>query len=164
MKENDFNLDTTVREKQVFLKKIRIVFTAALFLTGVLSFLGLMMSAWGIKNRIWLQMGLADFVWNMVLTAVMILVFVSLVKIAADEQPFSRTLTWSIRMIGILLLTASFVIPRLEGYQSSGYEFLSRGSFVLIDAAIFIPGLLFVILGNIIMEGFSMQKEMDEIL
>ena len=51
-----------------------------------------------------------------------------------------------------------------EGYQSSGYEFLSRGSFVLIDAAIFIPGLLFVILGNIIMEGFSMQKEMDEIL
>ena len=78
MKENDFNLDTTVREKKVFLKKIRIVFTAALFLTGVLSFLGLMMSAWGIKNRIWLQMGLADFVWNMVLTAVMILVFVSL--------------------------------------------------------------------------------------
>ena len=69
MKENDFNLDTTVREKKVFLKKIRIVFTAALFLTGVLSFLGLMMSAWGIKNRIWLQMGLADFVWNMVLTA-----------------------------------------------------------------------------------------------
>ena len=67
-------------------------------------------------------------------------------------------------MIGILLLTASFVIPRLEGDQSSGYEFLSRGSFVLIDAAIFIPGLLFVILGNIIMEGFSMQKEMDEIL
>ena len=67
-------------------------------------------------------------------------------------------------MIGILLLTASFVIPRLEGYQSSGYEFLSRGSFVLIDAAIFIPGLLFVILGNIIMEGFSMQKEMDEIM
>ena len=36
MKENDFNLDTTVREKKVFLKKIRIVFTAALFLTGVL--------------------------------------------------------------------------------------------------------------------------------
>ncbi len=26
-------------------------------LTGVLSFLGLMMSAWGIKNRIWAQMG-----------------------------------------------------------------------------------------------------------
>ena len=50
MKENDFNLDTTVREKKVFLKKIRIVFTAALFLTGVLSFLGLMMSAWGIKT------------------------------------------------------------------------------------------------------------------
>lgn len=164
MRENDFNLDTTVQEKRVFLKKNGILFGAALFLTGMTSLIGLMALSVMITDSAWRQTEQAAFAWYMVLTVIMILIFVSLVKIVADKKPFSKTLTWSIRMIGILLLIASFTIPRLAGYRSSGYDLIAWGNYVLIDAAAFIPGLLLIILANIIMAGFYMQKEMDEIL
>ena len=80
------------------------------------------------------------------------------------SKPFSGTLTWCIRIIGALFVLASLVIPRLDGYQPSDFRILSSGDFVLIDGSILIFGLLLIILGNIVMAGFSMQKEMNEIL
>ena len=63
-----------------------------------------------------------------------------------------------------MFVAASIVIPRLGGYQSSGFEICSYGSFVLIDGMFLLPGLLLIVLGRIIMAGFVMQKELDEIL
>ena len=38
------------------------------------------------------------------------------------------------------------------------------GDFVLIDGVEFLAEVLLIILGNVVMAGFVMQKEMDEIL
>lgn len=38
------------------------------------------------------------------------------------------------------------------------------GDFVLIDGKMLVPGILLIVLGNLVMAGFDMQKEMDEIL
>lgn len=164
MDRNDFRTDISGYQKKDFLKQIGGIFMAAVCLTGLCSIAGIWSIVRGIQQSVWNEIGAASFTWNAFRTVIMILIFGSLVKIAVDEKPFSKTLTWSIRIIGLLFVIASFTIPRLEGYQSSGFEIFSSGSFVLIDGAILIIGLLLIILGNIVMAGFSIQKEMDEIL
>lgn len=165
MERNDFRTDTAVQVKKDFIGRIGATFTAAIFLTGISFAAGVWGVAEGVRDCVWAESGAAPFVWKIFQTAIMLLIFLSLVKIAVDEKPFSKTLTWCIRIIGILLAAASAVMPRLEGYRSSGFEILSAGGGrPLIDGAILLAGLLLIILGNIIMAGFYMQKEMDEIL
>lgn len=118
----------------------------------------------GIQESIWREIGMAAFVWRTFIEVITLIIFFSLIMLIINKRPFSKNLTWSIRIIGILFAIAAFVIPRLQGYESSGIEIFASGSFVLIDGAILIPGLLLIILGNIIMAGFDMQKEIDEIL
>ena len=90
-----------------------------------------------------------------------------LIRIALDlgeGKVFSRTLTICVWLIGAVITAASMGIPRLPDYQSSGFEILSHGNFVLIDGAILIPGILLAILGSLIQEGFKLQKDEEEIL
>lgn len=61
-------------------------------------------------------------------------------------------------------MTAALLLPRLQGYESSGFEILHFGDVTLIDGFILLPGLLLLILSSLIESGFTMQKEMDEIL
>ena len=68
------------------------------------------------------------------------------------------------RVIGVLFVLGSFIIPRLSGYQSRGFEFFSFGGFVFTDGFILLPGLLTLILSRLIEAGFEMQREKDEIL
>lgn len=67
-------------------------------------------------------------------------------------------------MIGVLLMAAAFLLPRLEGYRPSGFDIISSGDFVLIDGIEFLPGMLLIILSSMIKAGFAMQREIDEIL
>lgn len=90
--------------------------------------------------------------------------FISLVKIAADKKPFSKILSVAVQMIGGLFLLASVVFPRLPDYTSSGFELLSKGTFVLIDGWTLLPGLLLTILGCLINAGSKIQEEIDEII
>jgi predicted transporter len=164
MKENDFTTDITAVGKKNFLHRIGACFMAAICLTGLRSIAGILGIIAGIRENVWNEVGMASFVWKIFLTVIIVLLFCSLVKMAIDEKPFSGTLTWCIRIIGALFVLASLVIPRLDGYQPSDFRILSSGDFVLIDGSILIFGLLLIILGNIVMAGFSMQKEMNEIL
>ena len=150
--KNDFELDTQPKKKQDFLKRIRIWIGVAIFLTGAMTIAGIdytvdMLFVKGIGKQ-----------------EIASLAFVLLIKILIDEKPFSSTLTKGIQFSGLLFVIASIVIPRLGGYQSSGFEICSYGSFVLIDGMFLLPGLLLIVLGRIIMAGFVMQKELDEIL
>ena len=88
----------------------------------------------------------------------------TLVKILVDEKPFSKTLTWCIRIMGVMFMASAVIFPRLSGFQSSGFDIFASGDFVLIDGKMLVPGILLIVLGNLVMAGFDMQKEMDEIL
>lgn len=164
MDDNVFRADTATPRKKDFLKQIRIVLVVAIFLTGISALVGMIGIFNGIRESLWNEIGMAFFAWKILLSVSTLIIFIGLLKIAVDKKPFSKTLTWSIRIIGFLFVFASFMIPRLSGYQTSGFELFSSGSFVLIDGVIFVPGLVMIILGSIIMAGFTMQKEMDEIL
>lgn len=164
MNENDFYTNVAVFEKKDFLKRIGWILGIAIFLTGVFSIGGISGVIWEIQNGALRGDGRAFLAREILMSVTGIIIFVSLIKIVIDEKPFSKTLTWSIRIIGILFVAASIIIPRLSGFQSSGFDIFSYGKFILIDGALLFPGLLLTILGNILMAGFEMQKDMDEIL
>lgn len=164
MKKNDFSVNTEVSPKKNFLKRTGGLFEAAIILTGICSVAGIVFPIQGIRHGIWQDIGMAAFVTHELYYLIMLLAFVMLIKIAVDEKPFSVTLTRGIRAAGILLLAASVIIPRLQGYQLFGLVIFSNGRSALIDGNLLLPGILLVILGNLVKAGFDMQKEMDEIL
>ena len=90
-------------------------------------------------------------------------IFVSLIKVIYDEKPFSHTLVLCARIICGLYLLGSILLPRLSGFETN-YEIFSFGSFTLIDGNFLIRALLLYVFSEIIYEGFSMQKDIEEIL
>ncbi|MDO5424204.1 MAG: hypothetical protein Q4F41_10795 [Eubacteriales bacterium] len=164
MAGNDFQTDTRKPGKKEFLHRMGGVFTAALFLTGLYSATGLYFFVRSFSTHPWEEIGAAGFAWKCLTYLTAICVLVSLVKIALDEKPFSRTLAVCVRLIGGMFLAASVVIPHLSGYTFSGFAIGKAGSFVLADGMILLPGLLLLLLGSLIQAGFDTQKEMDEIL
>lgn len=164
MERNDFSTDTKRTGKRLFLSKMTGIFVGAVFLTGICSVAGVFFVFRGIADKLWLDMGMASFVWKAMVYLMYLLIFVSLVKIAIDEKPFSRTLTFCIRTVAALFLLASVLIPRLSGYEPSSFRIFASGDWVLIDGFLLLPGLLLLILSYLIKEGFAMQREIDEIL
>lgn len=87
-----------------------------------------------------------------------------MIKIKIDRTYFSKLLVRCVRIIGGMITASSFILPRLSGYRDSGFEIMHFGSVTLIDGSILMIGVLLLIFAGIIKEGFSMQKELDEVL
>lgn len=164
METNDFETDTKVSPKREFLHRMNGVMICAIFLTGVCAIAGVLFFVKGIPGKAWLDMGAIGFARRSLFYLVDLCALVSLLKIAIDEKPFSKTLTACIRIIAGLYIAASVLLPRLPGYQSSGFSLFWTRDFTLIDGANLLTGLLLLILSCLIQAGFAMQKEMDEIL
>ncbi|MDO4338876.1 MAG: DUF2975 domain-containing protein [Eubacteriales bacterium] len=164
MKDNDFRTDTNNVIKKNFSEKVGSLLMIATFLTGIGSIGGVWSMISMIKDGSWSEIGINAFAWRSLMFLCMFCAFIALVKIAIDEKPFSKTLSVCLWIIGGLIIAASIVFPRLSGYRSSGFELFSGKNFVLIDGMILVVGILFIILGSLIKDGFEMQKEMEEIL
>lgn len=166
MSGNDFQTDIREREKIHFSSSLGTLLTVSIFLTGLFSISGIYFIGRGIYRQLWKSMGLTAFSWKVLIYICVLCCFVSLIKIAVDEKPFSGILSICVRAIGILIVAASVIFPRFSDYQSSGFEIFSipDKNFVLIDGTILLVGILFCILAALIKEGFRMQTEIDEIL
>lgn len=164
MDNNDFETDTRVPSKRELLHRMNGVMICAIFLTGFCAIAGVIFFVKGIPGKAWLDMGVTGFARRALFYLVDLCALVSLLKIAIDEKPFSKTLTACIRVIAGLYLAASAVLPRLPDYQVSGFTLFWTRDFTLIDGTNLLTGLLLLILSCLIQAGFAMQKEMDEIL
>lgn len=164
MSKNIFQTDTQKTAKRKFLEKTGGIFVLSIFLTGLYCVSGFFFFTGLLQADRREMMKAADIAWKCFSYFDAACIFISLIKIALDEKPFSKTLVYCIRVLGVLGLIASVLIPRLSGYRSSGFELFASGRFVLIDGMLLLPALLLLILSYLIKEGFQMQKEMDEIL
>ena len=164
MEQNTFQLDTQTSNKKNFLDKVKGAVSCATLFSGLFSIAGIVSFIAGIADRAWQEMGVASFVKQGIFYISVLCIFISLLKILIDEQPFSNTLTWCIRIISVLYLAGSVVLPRLSGYRSSGFDLFSGKDFTLIDGSSLFLGLLLFVLSVLIREGFRMQTEIDEIL
>lgn len=161
--KNDFQTNSIPLKKQEFMKRNNGIFGIAIFLTGIETLAGI----WTIITAIIKGGKLfanAFFMSHIVFYISIICIFISLVQMAINEKPFSKIFSQCMVIIGIIVCIASFVLPRLSDYHSSGIEILSMGKFVFCDGMYLTLGLLFLILGRLIKMGFEMQKEMDSIL
>ncbi len=157
-------MNTDIPKKRVFSDKLVNLIGFGIFLTGIASISGLLSIISSIKNQSWNNTGLYSFSWSVILFLSIVINFIGLVKIALNEIFFSKTLCYCIWLIGSVFCISSFVLPRLDGYKDSGFTFLSSEDFVLIDASILLPGIILIILGCIVREGFQLQKESENIL
>ena len=167
MERHEFRMDTRGVDRHNVSRRVKVLLGISLFLTGFGALGGTMSIVSRIREEAWEEMGAVAFCWNVLFALILIISLVGLIRIALDlgeGKVFSRTLTICVWLIGAVITAASMGIPRLPDYQSSGFEILSHGNFVLIDGAILIPGILLVILGSLIQEGFKLQKDEEEIL
>ena len=164
MSQNDFRTDSSLNKSKQFSKRIKILTWFAVVLTGGFFIWGAGFMAIGITKSIWIEIGITRFAWQALGAVSTLCCFIFLMKLALSQQSFSRLISLCVWTIGGLFSAAALLFPRLPDYQSSGFEIISRGDFVLIDGAILLPGLLLVILGSLVDMGFRMQKEIEEIL
>lgn len=167
MERHEFRMDTRGVDRRNVSGRVKVLLGISLFLTGFGALGETMMIVFQIREKMWKEIGMVSLCWNLVFALILIISLVGLIRIALDlgeGKVFSRTLTVCVWLIGTVITAASMGIPRLPDYQSSGFEILSHGNFVLIDGAILIPGILLVILGSLIQEGFKLQKDEEEIL
>lgn len=164
MKPNDFDTNISYKHSKTFSTRMRILLFLALLMTGLISTAGIIQIAVCLKEHIWQSTDALPFAWNSLFFLCIFCCFVSLVKIALSDQPFSKSLVLCIQMIGWLFLTSSVLFPRLPGYHSSGFDIFSYGSFFLIDGTNLTLGILIIIFGCLIHEGLRMQKDLDEVL
>ena len=164
MTNNDFTMDVTLKGKKAFILKVKRTLAFAILLTGVVSFSGIVFLVMGIINGIWNDIGMAIFIQKSIIYVSTVCIFIALIKMTVDTNPFSKTLTMCIKVIGLIFTASALLIPRLSGYVSSGFEIVSIGAFVLLDASLLTVGLLLLLLSALIKTAFEMQTEMDEVL
>lgn len=162
--QNDFLTNTQKSERTLFSRRARIILDLSIVSTGLYSIAGILGLIRGILERRWEAIGITAFAWKQLYLLIILCSFLSLLKIALDERPFSRILCRCLWLIGGIFAAASVVFPRFPDYRSSGFELFSHDSFVLVDGMFLMTGFLFVVLGCLISAGVRMQAELDATL
>ena len=164
MDENIYTTNVEMKPQKPFSRGFGFLLGLGIFLTGFVSIPGVLFVVMGIGEQAWKEMGMCQFVTLAVWYACILCCFVFMIKIKIDQTYFSKLLVRCVRIIGGMVTASSFIFPRLSGYRDSGFEIMHFGSITLIDGSILMIGVLLLIFAGIIKEGFSMQKELDEVL
>lgn len=164
MLQNIFSMNTIKETKQRFSGKFLTLLAVSILLTGVISLPGLCYILFGTIIKLWEVVGVSDFFYRSLGYIIVFCCFLSLVRITVTEVLFSKTLTFCIRLVGILLSVSAFIVPRLPDYQSSDFKLFRFGDFALINGTLLLPGFLLLILSELLKEAFRMQNEIEEIL
>lgn len=164
MRENIFTTNTEPRKKSAFSRGFKFSLGLGIFLTGVMSLPGMVCVIWGITEQIWKEMGVFRFVQNAMLYICILCCFICMITISKSKRMYSKAVVVCVRIIGWLITVSAFLLPRLPDYKSSGFEIVQYHTFTLIDGGKLMLGIIFLVFARIIKEGFSMQKELDEVL
>lgn len=148
-----------------FSGKFKFLLGVGIFITGTLgTIVNFVFLSYGIKERIWIEMGTNRFVNTGLLYMAMLFIFISLVMIAASKRPFSAIVTRCMTAIGIMYAGAGIISPWLPGFKDTGFQFMALTSEWYIEGTSFTLGILFIILGKIMKYGYAYQQEIDTLL
>lgn len=164
MEHNDFQTNTTAKQPTHFPKHFRMTLYLSILLTGIVSIGGISFFFHELTPNAFESVGYVRFTWHIIFYLCNLCTFILLLQILCTKKPFNKTIVSCIKIISYIFLLASFLIPRLPDYTSSGLEIFAIGDFVTIDGNILIIGLIIYIFSYLIEEGFKMQNEIDEIM
>ena len=145
MGKNDFRVDTTSSEKKTFFKKKQTLLGLAFLLTVPQMFSAVVLNVTSIASQ-------------ELYFLVMTIAGISVLKMMLSDKTFSKTLVQCTRLEGYLIAVASVIFPLLPGYQASG------STFFFCDSVLLLPGVLLIIMAELLKEAVAMQKELNEVL
>lgn len=159
MKKNDFHVDTASPVNRRFIQKKQTLLGLALLLTVPQMFSAVIFPVlWVLDAQNGKTVNLTSAAANELYFLVMSVAGVAVLKMMFSEKPFSKTLIQCTRLEGGLIAAASAIFPLLPGYRGSGLTFL------FFDGILLLPGLLLIIMAELLKEAFAMQEELNEIL
>lgn len=164
MNENIFTTNVEPKSQKTFSRSFKFLLGLGIFLTGILSMIGILFMVSGFTEQIWKKVGMYEYIKAGVGYGCVVCFLICMVLIIKNKKMISRLLIRCIQSMGVLITISAFVLPRLSGYKSSGFEIMYFDSFTLIDGYVLVKGILFLIFARLIKEGFAMQNELDEIL
>lgn len=106
-------------------------------------------------------MGWAQYLYTMVFCSAIILFFFTILFLYWTHRSFADILFKGIRLIGVTLTIAAFVIPRIPDYQPGAVTIICFGNFVLADGLFSLVGIVFILLSSILEVGYNLQNEVD---
>lgn len=165
--ENDFSTNTSKATGKSFREVVgKPLFGVSLLLTGLAGVGGLISCIPATLRGAWERLGPTEYLRSVLPVLVYLTAFVILLVMNVSERPFSRTLVRGVTVIGLLYVLFAVLLPRLPDYvyNGAGIGILVLQGRPLLDGAYLLPGLLFFLLGAILRAGFTMQRELDEIL
>lgn len=147
--------------EQVLTRKMRRILLISLLFTGGCSVSCLVEIVQDTLQGVWSYVGWAQYLHTMVFCSVIILFFFTILFLYWTHRSFADILFKGIRLIGVILTIAAFVIPRIPDYQPGAVTIICFGNFVLADGLFSLVGIVFILLSSILEVGYNLQNEVD---
>ena len=103
---------------------------------------------------------LVEYSQKLLYCIILSLFFLMLVSIAISKRPFNSVLYGFGLAVGFVILAASFLFPRIDGYYTN-FRILSKGYHCVFDGNYFIPGLLALVMALLLRYGYKYQNNSD---
>ena len=103
---------------------------------------------------------LVEYSQKLLYCIILSLFFLMLVSIAISKRPFNSVLYGFGVAVGFVILAASFLFPRIDGYYTN-FRILSKGNRCVFDGNYFIPGLLALVMALLLRYGYKYQNNSD---
>ncbi|MBE6120759.1 MAG: hypothetical protein E7189_10070 [Erysipelotrichaceae bacterium] len=147
--------------EQVLTRKMRRILLISLIFTGFCAIYALVEIVQDTLQGIWAYMEWAQYLYTMVFCSAIILFFFTILFLYWTHRSFADILFKGIRLIGVILTIAAFVIPRIPDYQPGAVTIICFGNFVLADGLFSLVGIVFILLSSILEVGYNLQNEVD---
>lgn len=159
-----YQMECRKRTTEKYSKRFKVLLGASVITGVLLSLAGAGAVFVDIVSQIWKTQGWYEISWEILIEVIMICSTVVLIKIslAEDERPFSKGGIWGVRVIGISMVVCSFLFPILNG-SSTFFVELKHWN-LGVELELLLPGLLILVLGELLKAGVRMQGEIEEIL
>ena len=105
------------KSEQVLTRKMRRILLITLIFTGGCSVSSLVEIVQDTLQGVWSYIGWAQYLYTMVFCSVIILFFFTILLLYWTHRSFADIFSKGILLIGAILTTAAFVIPRIPDYQ-----------------------------------------------
>lgn len=147
--------------EQVLTRKMRRILLISLLFTGGCSVSCLVEIVQDTLQGVWSYVGWAQYLYTMVFCSVIILFFFTILLLYWTHRSFADIFSKGTHLIGVVLITAAFVIPRIPDYRLGMITICHFGNFVLADGLFLLIGIVFILLASILEVGYSLQNEVD---
>lgn len=143
---------------------LRILLFINLLFFGFCSVVVLMNIVQATVQMQWVQIGFAKYLYNTIFDGSTIFFFCLILRLYWSKRPFHSIMAKGMKILGVILLSSSFIIPRLPDYTPCLITFMQYNDFVLADAIFLFAGMIFLLISFILEYGYQFQQEVDTML